>query len=249
MPHSFFRRDGQPALAYQWHGGTNQDLPAVVFLTGFRSDMAGTKAEFLAQACAAAGQNYLRFDYRGHGFSEGAFENGTIGLWQRDAMDIIQAKTSGPIVLVGSSMGGWIGLLCTRALKTRVKGFIGLAAAPDFTRDMQSQLSDAQKAVLAEHGVISIPNDYAEPCIITQALLEDGEQHCLLQAPIDITCPVRLIQGMKDTDVPWQTAHRILNALTGTDKQAYFREEGDHRLSSPEDLALLASLVSEVSRS
>lgn len=247
MPPSFFHRDGQPALAYRPQSGTNHDLPAVVFLTGFKSDMAGTKAEFLAHHCAALGQSYLRFDYRGHGLSEGLFEEGTIGLWFRDAMDIIAAKTAGPLILVGSSMGGWIGLLCARALKDRASGFIGLAAAPDFTRDITSKLSAAQKAVLANDGVVHIPNEYGQPYVITQALLEDGEDHCLLDSAIDINCPVRLIQGMKDTDVPWPTAQRIADAVTGYDVKIYLQEDGNHRLSAEDDLALLASLVTELS--
>ena len=244
MSVSFLKREDAPDLAYIRTKGENEALPTVVFLTGFRSDMMGAKADYLARSCARRGQNYLRFDYRGHGQSGGAFEDGTIGLWLSDALAAIDALTAGPLVLVGSSMGGWIGLLATLARKDRVIGFIGLAAAPDFTRGIPSRMSEAQKEQLAKEGFFYEPNDYdVRPYMITRTLLEEGDAHCLFDAPIDIECPVRLIQGMKDTDVPWQTAHRIANAITGADKTVYLREEGDHRLSSDDDLSLLEKLV------
>jgi len=248
MSVSFLPRAGLPSLAYIRTKGETANLPAVVFVHGLRSDMQGTKATFLEAECAARGQSYLRFDCRGHGMSEGNFEDGTIGLWKKDALDIIDHVTTGPLILVGSSMGGWLSLLIALERKDRVAGVIGLAAAPDFTREIKAQMNARQKNELSENGFFLLPPVGTEdPLPITRGLLEDGEDHCLLGAPIAIKCPVRLIQGMKDADVPWQTAHRIANAITGKDKEVFLREKGDHRLSAPDDLALLAKTVAEIS--
>ena len=247
MPVMFLKRQGLPDVAYQRTGGENRDLPTVVFMGGFRSDMTGTKAEFLSNACAARGQQYVRFDYSGHGQSGGDFIEGTIGSWVDDALAIVDSQTQGPLIIVGSSMGGWIALRTALLRASRVKGLIGLAAAPDFTRDIPKMMTDAQKEEMRTNGYFTEPNDYDSSYIFTKKLLEEGEKHCLLDSPIPIDCPVRLIQGMKDSDVPWQTAHRIANALTTDDKKVYLREEGTHRLSSEDDLALLDTLVLELS--
>lgn len=248
MSLSFLERPGKPALACRKQDGADPSLPTVVFLTGFRSDMEGTKAAYLAGHCAAKGQPFLRFDYSGHGRSGGAFEDGTIGRWRDDALDVIDAMTDGPLVLVGSSMGGWIGLLCALARKDRVRGYVGLAAAPDFTRWMKAGMTEEQGRMLARDGYFLLPSGYEDGDYkITQALLEDGEKHCLLDGPIALSCPMRLVQGMKDDAVPWQTAERIANAVTSPDSRIFLREEGDHRLSAPEDLALIAALVDGLS--
>lgn len=248
MSVSFLKREGAPDIAYIRTKGENEGLPCVVFLSGFRSDMMGTKAEFLASSCARRGQPYLRFDYRGHGQSGGAFEDGTIGLWLSDALAAIDALTDGPLILVGSSMGGWLALLAALARKERTKGLVGLAAAPDFTREIPTRMNAAQKSQMDKEGFFTQPSDYGDaPLVFTRTLLEEGEAHCLLDAPVAIDCPVRLIQGMKDADVPWQTAHRISNAITGADKKVFLREDGDHRLSAAGDLALLEQLVVELS--
>ncbi len=243
----FLRRTGLPDIAYQETGGENASLPTVIFMGGFRSDMNGTKAEFLSQACAVRGQKYLRFDYSGHGQSGGDFIEGTIGSWLSDSLAVIDTLTAGPLVVVGSSMGGWIALRAALERKERLKGLIGLAAAPDFTRDIPAIMTDAQKEELRTRGYFTQPNEYDSFHLFTKKLLEEGEAHCLLDRPIAIECPVRLIQGMKDYDVPWQTAHRIANALSTKDKMVYLREDGTHRLSTEEDLALLDKLVVELS--
>ncbi len=243
----FLRPAGAPALAYQRFAPENSSLPTVVFLGGFRSDMQGSKALYLDDACRARQQPFLRFDYRGHGQSEGAFEEGCIGLWFEDALRVIDELTQGPLVLVGSSMGGWIGLLVARARPSRVQGFIGIAAAPDFTKEMKAGLSDEELAIVARDGVIRIPNHYSDdPYIITKLLLDDGPAHYLLENPLELRVPVRLLQGMKDADVPWQTAFRIKQALSdgGNDNvEVLLIEEGNHRLSRPEDLDLLDAQV------
>lgn len=248
---AFLRTAGLPALAYHYYAPPQTPLPTIVFLGGFRSDMQGSKALYLDHACRARQQPYLRFDYRGHGQSEGAFEDGCIGLWFQDALRVIDGLTQGDLVLVGSSMGGWIGLLVARARPERVRGFIGIAAAPDFTKEMDKGLSAAQRAVLAHEGIIRIPNHYSDdPYVITKKLLDDGPAHYLLNNPLELRVPVRLLQGMKDEDVPWQTASQIKSVLVDgghDDVEILLVEDGDHRLSRAEDLMLLDAQVCALS--
>lgn len=227
--------------------GAGVALPSVIFMGGYRSDMEGTKALFLEGECAARGQAFIRFDYSGHGKSGGAFADGTIGTWMGDALQIIDALTTGPVILVGSSMGGWIALLCALARPDRVKGIIGLAAAPDFTREVRAKMTPDHHAQMDALGYFEEPNAYApEPYIFTRKLLEDGEARCLLDTPIPLTIPVRLLQGMQDADVEWQKAQRIKNALNGSDTEIFLIESGDHRLSRPEDLALLGRVLADL---
>jgi len=214
--------------------------PTVVFLPGFRSDMTGDKAAALAAFCAAGGQAMLRFDYSGHGASGGRFEDGTIGRWCTDALTAIDRLTEGRLILVGSSMGGWIALLAATARTERVAGLIGIAAAPDFTeRLMWEAMSPGERTTLLRDGVLHVPSQYGEPYPITRALIEDGRNHLLLPAAIPLDCPVRLLHGQCDPDVPWETSLRIAERLTGTDVQVILVKDGDHRLSRPQDLALL----------
>ena len=213
--------------------------PGVVFLGGFNSDMTGTKAAELAAFCAERGQAFLRFDYSGHGASSGAFVDGTIGRWAADAAAVIEALTGGPQVLVGSSMGGWISLLLARARPDRLAGLIGIAAAPDFTVRIEAALPPDARAAMARDAVWYRPSAYGDPYPIARGLLEDGRNHLLLHAPIPVAAPVRLLQGQQDPDVPWETALRIADAVTGGDVQVTLVKDGDHRLSRPQDLALL----------
>lgn len=218
--------------------------PGVVFLPGFRSDMAGTKAMFLRAHCAASGRAFLRFDYSGHGASAGRFEEGTIGQWAADALALFDALTEGPQVLVGSSMGGWIALLLARARPGRIAGLIGLAPAPDFIdKLLWPALDPAQRATILERGVLHLPSAYGEATPITRALIEDGRRHNLLDAPLPIACPVRILQGMADPDVPWRHALRLVEALTTPDVRLHLLKDGDHRLSRPADLRLLAETL------
>jgi pimeloyl-ACP methyl ester carboxylesterase len=218
--------------------------PGIVFLGGFMSDMTGTKATALQTHCAQYRRAFVKFDYRGHGESSGLFQDGTIGLWLDDALAVIDQIADGPVILVGSSMGGWIALLAALARPDRVKGIVGLAAAPDFTNDIWTSLSEAQKTAMRRDGSIEQPSDYAdEPYVITRALIEDGANHCILNAPIPIRCPVRLIQGMKDADVPWSTAFRLIERLESDDATVTLVKSGDHRLSAPEDLKRMTDTV------
>jgi pimeloyl-ACP methyl ester carboxylesterase len=228
-------------LAWAALGG-NQ--PTVVFLPGFRSDMTGDKATALAAFCAARGQAMLRLDYSGHGSSGGRFEDGTIGRWTDDALTVIDRQSEGPLVLVGSSMGGWIALHVALARPQRIAALLGIAAAPDFTEALMWQaMTFAERATLMRDGVLQAPSQYGEPYPITRALIEDGRTRLLLDAPIAIDCPVRLLHGQQDPDVPWEMALRIAEQLAGRDVRITLVKDGDHRLSRPPDLALLCNTL------
>lgn len=244
MP-DFLTRENSPDLAYIKVEG-DSSLPTVMFLGGFRSDMEGTKAIYLEEQCKSRNQSYIRFDYRGHGISQGVFEESCISEWTQDALDIFEHCTIGQVILVGSSMGGWISLLMALKKLERIQAIIGLAAAPDFTQWMEEGMSEEQKESLETQGQFELPNDYDEPYIITKKLLDDGRQNSLLGGPIDINVPVRLIQGMKDVDVEWQVSHRIKNAITGSDVEVILLEEADHRLSNPDQLAVLNSTLEDL---
>ena len=219
--------------------------PGVVFMGGLKSDMTGSKALALEAHCRAVGRAFVRFDYRGHGESSGRFSDGTIGQWHRDALAILDGIAKGRQILVGSSMGGWQMLLAARARPERVAGLIGIAAAPDFTEDLiPGDLSDEQKEQLQAQGFAIIPNCYdGEPYKITKELLDEGRNHLLLRGEIPLDCPVRLIHGTNDEDVPWQTSLKIAERLRSQDVETLFVKNGDHRLSESEDLNRLCRTV------
>jgi pimeloyl-ACP methyl ester carboxylesterase len=220
--------------------------PTVVFLPGFRSDMTGDKATALAAICAERGHGMLRFDYAGHGASDGDFLDGSIGDWAADALAAVDALTEGPLVLVGSSMGGWIGLLTALARPNRIAAFVGIAAAPDFTqRLMWDSMTPAEKATLERDGVLYVPSPYGEPTPITRRLIEDGANHHVLTGHIALRCPIRLLHGQADHDVPWQFALKIAEQAESADVQILLVKDGDHRLSRSGDLALLRTTVTE----
>ncbi|MBK1659727.1 alpha/beta hydrolase [Paracraurococcus ruber] len=248
------RGDGV-ALAWRRRPGRG---PGVVFLGGFNSDMTGTKAEDLSAFCAERGQAFLRFDYSGHGASGGRFEAGTIGRWAADAAAVLDALATGPQILVGSSMGGWIALLLALrgaegALRDaqhrawHVSALVGIAAAPDFTSRMEQALTAEARAALDRDGVWYRPSAYGDPYPIARALIEDGRDHLLLHAPLPIAVPVRLLHGQRDPDVPWELALRIAAQVTGDDVQVLLVKDGDHRLSRPQDLALLRQVLAALS--
>jgi pimeloyl-ACP methyl ester carboxylesterase len=218
--------------------------PTIVFLPGFRSEMTGDKATALAAFCAARGQAMLRFNYRGHGTSGGEFLEGTIGAWTADALAAIDRLSSGKLVLVGSSMGGWIALLAAVARAERVAALVGIAAAPDFTqRLMWEAMTPAERATLERDGVLYVPSQYGEPTPITLGLIRDGAEHLVLTRAIPIPCPVRLLHGQADADVPWELALRIAERVDTPDVRVILVKDGDHRLSRPADLALLRQIL------
>jgi len=240
------RADGA-TIAYCREQGAN--LPGVVFCCGFRSDMSGIKATTLAAHCRARGQPFLRFDYFGHGASSGDFREGTIGRWRADAIAVLDALTDGPQILIGSSMGGWIALLAALARPERVAALIGIAPAPDFTEALiWNRLDDGQRRALMADGGLSYVSAYEpEPVVITRVLVEEGRRHLLLGGPIALACPVRLLHGMRDADVPYQTSLRLAQRLAGTEVAVELVEDGDHRLSRPADLDRLLAVVDTLS--
>jgi len=238
------RADGA-TIAYHAHTGKS---PGVVFCGGFNSDMTGTKAVALDTHCREMGRAFVRFDYFGHGSSSGEFADGTIGRWKDDAIAVLDEITDGPQIVVGSSMGGWIMLLAALARPGRVAGLLGIAPAPDFTEDlMWEHFDDEVREVLHRDGIYLEPSDYGdEPNTITMKLIEEGRNHLLLRTPLKLTCPLRIIQGMADPDVPWRHALKIGEAYEGEDVAITYIKSGDHRLSEPADIARLLRTVDEL---
>jgi len=251
--------DGVKLAYYATPARQGTTAPAVVFLGGFMSDMTGHKATTLEAWAQRYGCAFLRLDYSGHGLSEGAFADGTVGRWADDALAVIGhagatiAGLSGPLVLVGSSMGGWIMILVALALqraggRQRAAGLVGIAAAADFTVDLlPARLGTEAMAQIAERGFYSAPSAYSEqPYLITRALVEDGKRQAVLGAPIALDVPVRLIHGAADPDVPWQQSQKLMQALNSDDVTLVLVKDGDHRLSGPRDLARLVAVVEDL---
>lgn len=231
-------------IAYRQRDGQG---PVVVFLHGLRSDMEGTKALFLEEWAAARGQAFLRFDCSGHGRSSGRFEEGTVGEWAEDAAAVLEALVEGPAVLVGSSMGAWLALLLAREHPGRVAGLATIAAAPDFTEDgIWAALGPAQRAELLEQGRLAVASAYGEPLVVTRALIEDGRKRLVLRSPLDLPFPTRCLHGTADTDVDAGVSLRLLEHATGADIRLTLVKGADHRLSSPEMLALIARMVEDL---
>lgn len=228
--------------------------PGIFWLGGFKSDMRGTKAEALGLHAAKSGRACVRFDYSGHGESGGRFEDGTISSWLEDAEAVFTRETHGPQIVVGSSMGGWIALLLARALskrppeERRIAGLVLIAPAPDFTETlMWAEFSPAIRKEIEEKGFWQRPSAYGEdPYPITRALIEDGRRHLLLDKPIELGCPVRILQGVKDPDVPFGHAMKLVSCLAQDDVVLTLIKDGDHRLSRPEDIDRLMRTVDEL---
>ena len=222
--------------------------PGVVFLGGYKSDMTGTKALHLQDWAERTGRAFLRFDYSGHGQSEGTFDDLGITEWFADACAVIAAQTTGPQVLVGSSMGGWIALLVARAMPDRVAGLIGVAAAPDFTQDlMWDGYSASEQAALTATGWHEEPSEYSDaPNRISVRFLEDGARNLVLRTPLDLPFPVRLLQGSADRDVPPVVAQRLFDHVTSADLRLVLVKGADHRFSTPDCLGLMVQSVQEV---
>ncbi|MGC1494394.1 MAG: alpha/beta hydrolase [Sulfitobacter sp.] len=231
-------------LAYRRTPGRG---PWIVFLGGLKSDMMGTKAVFLEDWAKREGRAFLRFDYSGHGESSGKFTQGCIGDWAEDTAAAVAALTDGPIIAVGSSMGGWQALLLARAQPERVAGLVTIAAAPDFTEDgYWANFTDAQKQMLDEVGQVELPSDYMEPYIITRRMIEDGRMQLVLRDPLHLPFPVRFLQGTADTAVSVSTAVRLLEHATGPDIQLKLVKDADHRFSDGPCLDLLLNAIGEV---
>jgi pimeloyl-ACP methyl ester carboxylesterase/N-acetylglutamate synthase-like GNAT family acetyltransferase len=241
---SFLQIAPNRRLAYHRLKGRS---PAVLFCGGYTSDMTGTKALALERWCRTQDRAYVRFDYGGHGESDGRFADGTIGAWAADALAIVDRVTAGPLIVVGSSMGGWIMLLVALARPERVHALLGIAAAPDFTEDLLlPQATEAQRRDLARQGSWLQPSAYGEPYPVTAALIEGGRRHLLLRAPIAIACPVHLLHGQRDPDVPWQTSLRLADRLQSENVTIELIKAGDHRLSTEADLARITAALARL---
>jgi pimeloyl-ACP methyl ester carboxylesterase len=240
------RADGT-TIAYNGLAGKN---PGIVFLHGFRSDMTGGKALALEEFCRARGQAFVRFDTSGHGQSSGKFEDGAIGRWADDAVAVLDHLTEGPQILVGSSMGGWLMLLAALQRPDRVAGLLGLAAAPDFTEELMfaSFSLEQKQTLLRESRIMLDDGEGFGPYPVTRLLIEDGRNNLLLNDPISISCPVRLIHGLQDTSVPWRTALRLQQDLRSDDVEVILVKAGGHRLSEPEDLERMAQVLESLIR-
>jgi len=239
-------RQDEVKLAFRFHKGL-KTLPTLVFLGGYKSDMMGTKAVFLDKFCAEEGLSYLRFDYSGQGESSGDFKDGCIGVWLNDALTIINHTIKGDMILIGSSMGGWIGLLLSQILGDRVTGFIGIAAAPDFTEYVwHNQMSKAHQTICLKNGFLETPEgDY-----FTMKLFEDGLDHLIFDKPLHLNCPIILLQGKKDDVVPYQMAQKLADHITShTPPELIFINDGDHRLTREEDLDVLVKIISKFTQS
>jgi pimeloyl-ACP methyl ester carboxylesterase len=228
--------------------------PGLVWLGGFKSDMQGTKALALDDWAAVQGRACLRFDYSGHGESGGAFIDGTIGRWLEESVAVFDRYCIGPQVVIGSSMGGWLALLLARVLARRsesappaaLKGLVLIAPAPDFTEElMWKDFSPEIRTEIETKGVWPRPSEYGEPYPITRQLIEEGRNHLLLGSAIEVGCPVRILQGAQDPDVPWQHAFALAHRLPSDDVVLTMIQDGDHRLSRPQDIARIIAAVAE----
>ncbi|HXF90811.1 MAG TPA: alpha/beta hydrolase [Candidatus Nitrosotenuis sp.] len=242
IPISYFQTKTE-TLAYKYHPQVNK--PTIMFLPGYHSDMYGLKAQYLEQLALENGLGYLSLDYMGHGQSSGNFIDGTIGHWAQNAQDIIHHTQANNLIVVGSSMGGWIMLLTALALPQPIKALVGIAAAPDFTEyRIWHTMNEAERQELKEKEILYIPSEYtAQGLPLTYRLIEEGRNHLLLNRPINITHPIRLLHGVLDTDVPTTHTLKLLERLTSSDVQAILIKDGDHRLSKPHHLKILGDTV------
>jgi pimeloyl-ACP methyl ester carboxylesterase len=240
-PPQFMTRADGSRIAFRRVGGSG---PTIIFLPGYKSDMQGSKALALEMWAIRVGRAFLRFDYTGCGESDGAFADQTLASWRDDVIGLIEQTVRGPVVLVGSSMGGWLMLHVAFALGAQVVGMIGIAAAPDFT---DWGYSSEDKREIEKHGRIEQHSPYSpEPTVTTHALWLSGQAMLVLKGSIDIHCPVRLLQGQCDDDVPWETALRLAALLRSDDVQTVLVKDGDHRLSRDCDIALLRRVMAEL---
>lgn len=249
-PPVFLDVDGLSIAARQTAGAA----PGIVWLGGYKSDMLGTKAETLSDWASREGRAFLRHDYSGHGESGGAFADGTISKWLSQSLAVFRRFTEGKQILVGSSMGAWIALRMVQELRkvgeSRIAGMVLLAPAPDFTAELvEPVLTKAQKRDLRQKGFFEEPSDYsAEPYVYTRALIEDGRANRVMTGPIDTHCPVHILQGLADPDVPSSHALKLVSLLPADDVTLSLIPGGDHRLSRPQDLDMLVRAVDAMAR-
>lgn len=238
-----YLQTSQEKIAYKYRAVEGQ--PTLMFLPGYASDMAGTKALYLEELALTRGLGYLSLDYAGHGQSSGKFTDGTIGSWTKNTQDVIHHTGASDLIIVGSSMGGWIMLLTALKLPEHVKALVGIAAAPDFTEyRVWNHMTPEQRVAFQQQGMITVPSDYTSQGLpITYQLIMEARNHLLLADAINISAPVRLLHGMLDDDVPPSHTLRLMEQLKSPDVQSILIKDGDHRLSRPDQLELLADTI------
>lgn len=251
--HDVETQNGKRRIAVRMRAGA---APGLFWFGGFKSDMKGTKAAALDTYAADKKRACVRFDYSGHGESDGDFKDGTIGQWHEESLAVFDAFCEGPQIAIGSSMGGWMALLLARALAKRrgkpqrasLKGLVLIAPAPDFTEELMWKAFPQEiRDQIEKEGAWYRPSDYGEPYPITRALIEEGRNHLLLGSPLDVGCPVRILQGAQDPDVPWQHAFALTHCLPSDDVVLTLIQDGDHRLSRPQDIARIFAAIDELS--
>ncbi|XP_062335855.1 abhydrolase domain containing 10, depalmitoylase b [Osmerus eperlanus] len=241
----FVTRQDLPKLAYRKVKGKS---PGVVFLPGYGSSMNGQKAEALEEFCKSLGHSYLRFDYTGHGASEGVFKEGTIGTWKKDVLFVLDELAEGPQILVGSSMGGWLMLLAAIARPEKTVALVGISTAADhFVTSFKSLSLEARK-VFEDKGEWSVPTKHSDDGLYTFSMdmLREAENHCVLQSPIPITCPVRLIHGLKDEEVPWHISMQVAERVLSADVDVILRRHGQHRMAEKDDIKLMVYTIDDL---
>jgi pimeloyl-ACP methyl ester carboxylesterase len=245
--HSILQLPDNNYIAYRKTEG-KKNKPMVIFLGGFMSDMTGDKATALEKFCLEKGYGFIRFDYIGHGQSSGEFTDGTIGIWRENVLSVIDELTSDPLVLIGSSMGGWLMLLAALERPKHIKGLIGIASAPDFTENLiWEKMSDEIKAELKATGIHRLKSEYGEsPYPITLNLIEEARNHLVLHDKININCPVRLIHGMEDEDVPSSLSVKLGEQLTTENMCVHLIAKGNHRMSTPENIQMICNTLEEM---
>lgn len=222
------------------------NLPGIIFMTGYMSNMDGSKALAIEEFARERGQSFVRFDYFGHGQSSGNFSDGHIGIWLENAISVLDQLSEGPQILVGSSMGGWLMFLAALARPERVAGLVGLAAAPDFTEELLlKELSEEQVAEIKVNGQVTVSSEYDDDYIFTKKLIDEGRKYLILNDRVEINCPVRLLHGIEDVSVPWEFAIKIQEQLISTDVEVILLKNSDHRLSKPNNLVKLRSVLDE----
>jgi alpha-beta hydrolase superfamily lysophospholipase len=240
----FLNTEQGRSIAYHHFSG---QAPTVVFLGGLKSDMEGTKAIHLETWARGKGLGFLRFDYSGHGESSGCFEEGCIGDWHEDTLAAVSALVEGPLLVVGSSMGGWQALLLAKAMPERIQGMVTIAAAPDFTEDSYwAGFTAEQKAALDTQGYVELPSDYMEPYRISKRMIEDGRNRLVLREELDLPFPVRCLQGTADTAVSTEVALRLLDHATCPDMRLNLVKDADHRFSDATCLRLIEEAIFEL---
>jgi len=245
MPRFLDTPDGQ-RIAYEMSAGKG---PALIWCGGLKSDMEGSKAVHLHHWAEAQGQAFIRFDYFGHGLSSGEFTDGTLSRWAKDIGFVRDQLSDGPAIMIGSSMGGWAALLAAIEDPKKTTGLVLINPAPDFTEKLTvAGWSEAQIKALEDDGVVYEPSGYEEPYAYSKALIEDGRARQILDAPIDLTCPIRILQGHADSVVPWEHSKRLLDVITSEDMTYTLVANGDHSLSRASDLKQIETAISNLTK-